>query len=299
MTSPEPTEPTWATTTVSYDVDSDVLETAVLNAITATEAQPIGDYGRAVLVPAGYTLRELDERTWSDPQLPHHIEQNTCFVGVESLAAYVNRYRTENTLGYLRDPIGLGPAALTADQRIGHYVLDDHPVNSTAFRTHQATLVLRPTAAARRWGKALAADHVDQETLLDLVVDGIAEIATPDGAVLRDLVADLHAIRTTSARSVLRTGGQATVEVADNVTLHAGTGNQVTVPEAMTVVFQPYAGVDSIITLTIKIKPRITRDERVHFLLDAPGLDDQLAATIRQVRAELDEYTEITPLWIP
>jgi hypothetical protein len=294
------TEPTWTPAEVSYAITPDVVDTAVRNAVAATEPTAVGDYGTAFLVPEGFTLTRIDVRDSSDPLPPHHIAHYTALVGVESFAAYVNRYRTENTLGYLRDPIGLGPAALTSDQRIGHYVLDDHPTDGrTAFRDHIVTLVLRPTAAARRWGKALAADHVDQETLLDLVVDGIAEIATPDGAVLRDLVADLHAIRTTSARSVIRTGGQATVEVADNVTLHAGTGNQVTVPESMTVVFQPYAGVDSHITLPIKIKPRITRDERVHFLLDAPALDDQLAATIRQVRAELDELTEITPMWVP
>ena len=157
--------------------------------------------------------------------------------------SYVNRYKTDATLGYVRDLNGRGATALTSDVEIANYVLDDHPADdaATGFREHIATLVLRPTAAARRWGSALAAKMIDQERLLDLVVDGIAEIAEPDGATLRDLVSDLHAIRTSSARSVLRTGGQATVEVADNVSLHSGTGTKVTIPEQITIVFTPYA----------------------------------------------------------
>lgn len=291
--------PAFTTITTSYDIDSDVVETAVRNAVTATDPVEVGEHGLAFLVPEGYTLTRLDRRELSDPTVPHHRAGHFKFVGVESIAHYVNRYKTDDSLGYIRDLNGAGTSVLCTDVPIADYILDDHPTTTTAFRDHKATLVLRPTAAARRWGAALAAATLGQDQLLDLVVDGIAEIATPDGATLRDLVADLHAIRTTSARSVIRTGGQATVETADNVTLHGGTGNQVTIPEKITVTFQPYAGIDTHIVLDIAIKPKIGTDEKVKFTLDAPGLDEQIATTLTTVRAALDEWTEITPLWIP
>ena len=87
--------------------------------------------------------------------------------------------------------------------------------------------------------------------------------------------------------------------MSDNVTLHGGTGNTVTVPEVITIVLQPYAGIDGTIVLPITIKPRITTAEKVQFRIEAPGLDDQISTTIATVRAQLDEYTEITPMWVP
>ena len=61
-------EPGW--TSVAYDIDSDVVATAVRHAIAATETETVGDYGRAFLVPEGYSLRVEDERTLSDPTVP-------------------------------------------------------------------------------------------------------------------------------------------------------------------------------------------------------------------------------------
>jgi uncharacterized protein YfdQ (DUF2303 family) len=293
-TDPHPEPPA-----VSYDISSDVVDTAVRHAIAATETEPVGDYGRAFLIPEGYTLTLVDERDQSDPDAPHHRSGTFRFVGVLSIAQYVNRYKTDDTLCYLNDLNGTGIESLTRDTKIARVVIDDHPVDATAFREHIAELVLRPTAAARRWGPALAGHHLGQDELLDLVVDGIREIAKPDGATLRDLVADLHAIRTTSARSVIRTGGQATVETADNVTLHGGTGNQVTIPETITVIFEPFAGVPASIVLDITVKPRIGQDEKVRFLLTAPKIDEQIADVLAVVHSDLEEHTAITPMWVP
>ena len=298
MTTTDP-ESASLSTSVAYDIDSDVVATAVRHAIAATETELVGDYGRAFLIPEGYSLRIEDERTLSDPAVPHHRSGAFKFVGVASLAQYVNRYKTADTLGYLRDLNGQGSASLTKDVAIAEFFLDDHPVDATAYRAHTATLVLRPTAAARRWGAALAGAALGQDELLDLVVDGIREIGRPDGATLRDLIADLHAIRTTSARSVIRTGGQATVETAGNVTLHGGTGNQVTIPETITVCFQPFAGVEHSIVLDLTVKPRITREEKVQFTLVAPQIDEQIADTLEVVHASLVEHTDITPMWVP
>ncbi len=172
--------------------------------------------------------------------------------GSASLAAYTNRYRTEDTLAYITDVYGKGTTMLTTDQQvIDVTVLDDHPVNAPEVgrHAHHAALILRPTAAARRWGTAIASNAISQEQFLDLVVDGIAEIASPDeGLELRDLIQDLHAIRSTEVKSVIRTGGEGAIQLSENVKLHAGPGDAVQFPEQMTIVLAPFAGIGESIT---------------------------------------------------
>ena len=132
------------------------------------------------------------------------------------------------------------------------------------------------------------------------MVDGITEIAEPAGAVLRDHVQDLHAIRSTSVKSVMRTGGQGAIELAENVKLHAGTGNAVPFPEVITVVFAPFAGIPDIITLSVTVKPTIARDsEKVSFSLRCPGLDDALAQVLSNLAGNVEESTGLAPHWVP
>lgn len=286
---------------VGYSVDSDVIRTAVQHAVAAVEAQPIGQHGLGFVLPEGYRLELQDARQWTDKQLPTVREQTTAFVGVRSLTAYVTRYRTDDTLGYVRDLTGIGRKVLTTETpAAAFYVIDDMPAAAgTAHRAHKATLTLRPTAAAIRWGTAFDC-WLEQDDLLDLIADGIGEIADPDGASLHDLIADLHAIRATAVKSVRRTGGQATVEVAENVTLHSGSGSTITVPESITLVFTPFAAIATKpVVLKVSVKPRVTAGNEMTFRLEAPGLADAISATVGELAAQLTEGTGIEPLWIP
>jgi len=301
MTTPDTTELTEASAggvLSTYEIDADVVRTAVDNAVAAVEPHKVGEHGLAFLVPEGWQLKVQDQRELGPARLPEYRSLTTSFVGVRSIGAYVTRYKTDATLGYIVDVNGKGTAPLVGDLDAAFYVLDDIPATEgTARREHRARLVLRPTAAARRWGSKLG-KPLSQEEMLDLVVEGITEIASPPGADLRDLISDLHAIRTTSAKSVIRTSGQLAVEVADNVTLHAGPGNKVEVPEKITLVLAPFAGIDSQLQVDVLIKPKVT-GETVTFVLTAPTLDERLARIIGDIAAHLTEATGIEPLWVP
>lgn len=284
------------------DVDGDVIAEAVRNGVLALEPTSVGDTGLLVVRPADWVAEIIDIS--KHEELPRARTGQFDFSRWESLGQYVELYSTSDTLGYIRDLNGLGPRALVGDLPLVHYVLDDHPTapGGAANRAHKAGLTLRPTPAALRWGKALTADTIGQEELLDLVVDGITEIARPDGAVLRDLVADLHAVRTTEARSVLRTGGESRVELADNIALHSGTSNEVTIPENVTVVFRPWTAVADTIVVDIRVKPRLVDTngkQKVRFSLTAPQLDDRLSAVVSNIASLIEETTHIRPLWHP
>lgn len=278
--------------TSMLDIDANVIGQVSDLTLAATEPRRLGRHTSAHLVPAGFTLQLVDERQHGMPEpLPERRAGTFPFVGIASLGEYVGRYADGNTIGYVKDISEHGPVVLTRDTTVATYVLDDHPVEGTSLREHTATLVLRPTEAARRWGFALIKATLDQEQLLDLVVDGIGEIATPDGATLRDLVADLHAIRTTSVRQVIRTGGSATVEVADNVTLHGGHGNTIEIPEQIQIVLTPFTLIDCSVVVTVKIKPRIDRDGAITFALSTPDLAARIAEVLDDIQARLDEQS--------
>lgn len=284
----------------TFEGATDLVRTAIERGVIASEPVEVGDHGLVFRLYDG-AVHTIDVRQHEDePRLPTYRSGDFPFVGVASLAAYVNRYQSAHTLAFISDVYGQGLALLTKDSSVAKVVLDDHPVGEPAVgrRAHSARLVLRPTAAARRWGAALSATSIDQEQFLDLVVDGIAEIAAPDGAQLRDLIQDLHAIRSTEVKSVIRTGGEGAIQIAENVKLHAGPGDTVPFPEDLTIVLQPFAGIGETITVPVRVKPRVGND-RVVFSLTAPSLDDALAEVMSNVASHITEATELVPHWVP
>lgn len=281
------------------DPTAALVDTAVRNGITATEPTALGDHGLAVLVPAGFRLEQLDVRNYEDS--PRFADGTFLFVDIASWQAYTARHRLGSTVDYARDLTSAGLTALAADTTFVTTVLDDHRASAAVIgepvagrRKHLAQLVLRPTPEARRWSKALAAGRLTQEQMLDLIDDGIGQIAQPDGATLRDLVADLHAIRTTEVQSVVRTGGEAQITTADLVQLRAGKGNTLTIPEHMTVVFTPWFASITTVVVTVKIKPRI-ENGKVSFELVAPDIDRVVGDAVRAVAAGIDAPL----LWTP
>lgn len=290
----------------------DLIRTAVDNGLAAADPASVGAYGLAYIVPASHKVEVLDIREHEDePRLPSFPTQTHQFVGVRSLASYVDRYQNPATLAYVTDVYGKGTAMLTSDTPVATVVLDDHPASnldnddgvlsvevSVGRRAHTARLVLRPTAAAKRWGQALATSRMSQEQFLDLVVDGLGEIAEPDGAVLRDLIQNLNALRSTEVTSVMRSGGEGQIVLAENVKLTAGTGNTVPFPEQMTIVLQPFAGVADTVTVKLRIKPALG-DAHVVFSLSCGELDDTIARVVASVADDLTDQTGLTAHWTP
>lgn len=281
-----------------------LIREAIDNGVAAADPTPVGDHGLAFVKALGYEVETIDVRRFEDePRLASFRSGSHKFVGVDSIARYVGRYQTDATVAYVRDVYGRGKALLTADSDAATVILDDHPADGTdtgpvGRRAHTAVLVLRPTAAAHRWGRVFG-EAIDQETFLNLVDDGIGEIANPDAAVLRDLISDLHAIRNSEVKSVVRTGGQGAIQVNENVKLHAGTGTVVEFPERMTIVLQPFASIPSRVTLELRVAPRVGAEGRVKFTLSCATLDDKLAEVLGDVAADLVERTGLNPHWQP
>lgn len=289
-----PTRATTAGTIADCDDTAGLISEAVQNGIMATEPIEIGDHGMLVAVPDGWDVCAIDVRPHED--LPRQRAGRFEFVDVPSLAEYVSRYDSIDAVVYgkaVDDESAL--TSLRGDAELLRVVLDEHPTGGVGHRAHTAVLVLRPTPGARRWAKALT-NALTQEQFLDLIDDGITEIADPPGAVLRDLISDLHAIRSSSVKSVIRTGGEASLEVADNVGLKAGSGTKVNVPEHLMLVIRPWTLSTTDIAVKVKIKPRIT-DSRVSFLLTAPNLEQLVTEAAAQIAATAVQALARPILW--
>jgi hypothetical protein len=290
--------------TTGFGGAAQFVREALDHAAAAAEAVPVGDHGEIRIVPGDYSVQVTDVRQYEDT--PRFREGKFAFVDVESFQTYADRYRDDDSLLYGYDPYSSGGVKmLTSDTTLASMILDDHPVAApdhvygVGRRKHEVALVLRTTPAARRWGTVLGRDTIDQEGFLDLIVDGMGEIAAPDAADLRDLVSDLHAIRSTEVQSVIRTSGETALTVADNVKLHAGPGSEVKLPEKITVVLQPWVDADEAddrVVLEVRVKP-IVRGTTVLFALTCADLDAVLAERAHLVARRLQEAVDTPVMW--
>jgi len=277
-------EAQWASATLTSYPENIVAE-AVANGIIAAEPVELGDHGLAMALPPGFNMQTFDVRQWE--QRPRQITHTVKLTSIESFATYFQAHAVSGFTRLYAIDESARDLTLKADRKVAMAVFDDHggAIEDERFprvglRQHVAELVLRPTVPALRWADVLSVEGVTltQEGLLDLIDDGIGEIAEPDAAVLRDLVADLHAVRTTGVQSIRRTGGDAAVTLTENVALRAGVGSQLTVPEQLTVSLVPWTiPTCGRIYARVKIRPAL-RDKAITFHLSSAEAPSAIAA---------------------
>lgn len=277
-------EAQWASATLTSYPENIVAE-AVANGIIAAEPVELGDHGLAMALPPGFNMQTFDVRQWE--QRPRQITHTVKLTSIESFATYFQAHAVSGFTRLYAIDESARDLTLKADRKVAMAVFDDHggAIEDERFprvglRQHVAELVLRPTVPALRWADVLSVEGVTltQEGLLNLIDDGIGEIADPDAAVLRDLVADLHAVRTTGVQSVRRTGGDAAVTLTENVALRAGVGSQLTVPEQLTVSLVPWTiPTCGRIYARVKIRPAL-RDKAITFHLSSAEAPSAIAA---------------------
>lgn len=246
----------------------------------------------AIRHPDDWTVTTLDR---------HEIGERPAFVAATHVLASVDsfcRYVTAHRNGAATTVwLASGSATLGATLVIAEAVLDDQDPTSTlvARRAHRARLTLEPTEAARRWANALGAAKLSQAQFVDLAIDGIAEIASPAGADLRDVVLDLQATRTSAARSVVPSGGAYRVAYSENVDLAAGAGSTIGLPDRIEIVVRPWRGVEHAMQLTVRVRPNVGDDGKVTFQLTCAALPDEMASAARFVGHAIESGTGITP----
>ncbi len=99
---------------------------------------------------------------------------------------------------------------------------------------------------------------MDQESFAQLVEDGLTEIARPDGATLLEVVQTIHATNNATFRSGVRLqDGQIQLQYVENIAATAGPTGDMTIPETVTLVFEPFFGAQPI-QVEARLRFRIT-----------------------------------------
>ena len=274
-------------------VIDDLVADAIRHGISATEPTSIGDHGIVRLVPDGYHVHINDRREWSDDVAPSYQHVSATFSDLESFVEFFGRYRTDATIVFGAEPHVSTPTLLHASF---DYHADGDGVPGR--RDQHASLALTKTEAFARWVNAFDA-IMSQDTFLELIVDGIGEIADPPGADLQELVSDLHSMRKTNVQSVVTTSGASKVVLDENVNLHDGNGSEVVMPSAMRLVVTPYTTSLGPIELAVSIRPRINDSGKVTFRLRCPHLLETLREHVREIAGEFSGQTGAPVLWQP
>ena len=184
------------------------------------------------------------------------------------------------------------------DSRTVTAVLNDHHDGDdtpAGWQDHKVGLQLKATPALTRWSKVNGKliSHVE---FAELVEDGLAEIAAPDGGQLLEIAQTLQA--DTAGKVVGRTNlanGSVEVGFTHDVKLKAGSTGKLPVPQQLTLVFVPWYGATAV-QVTARLRIRIVEGSlAVVILLD--GLEDRLRSAFDSITAEIAEGTGLVPLW--
>lgn len=129
------------------------------------------------------------------PKLPGHIGQWATVQTVDSLVDYVTHYKDAG-----------GRTLLFADiaQNCIVGVIDYHRADAAAHGAHRATLDLPHSEEWATWKKAHG-QMVGQLDFARFIEENAADIVSPTGGDLLDVVRDLHAVRKVEFKKAVRT----------------------------------------------------------------------------------------------
>lgn len=166
---------------------------------------------------------------------PRRKRANPTFTTTESLAAYVAAHATPGTTLYANP-----------DSQQVVAILDDHSTPDPGHRSHKATLQLIATPGCKRWVDSHA-KYLSQVDFAQLVEDGLTEIASPAGAELLEVAQSISATRNASFRSDRRlANGRVQFQWHEDFDAQAGENGDLTIPEIVTLVFEPFYGAEAI-----------------------------------------------------
>lgn len=186
-----------------------------------------------ITVPKGMQHQLIDLERYAPH--PRRKKAQPTFESTESFAEYVLEHETSGTTLYA-DPAATKVVA----------ILDDHAKIAAGHRDHAAMLQLVSTPGCDRWIKAHA-QYLHQMVFAQLIEDGLTEIARPTGADLLEVAQSITATKNASFRSDRRLQtGRVQFAWHEELDASAGHSGDLTIPETVTLVFEPFYGAEKI-----------------------------------------------------
>ncbi len=171
---------------------ANALDTAI-KAVTLAERSHVAADGREfVIVPDGFDLKDV-----TDPhRLPDFIRQTLTVDQPGSLAAYVNRFKTSESVLFA----DLDSAQVVARLDYHESYLGEEGAASAPTprqNKHVATLQLRETQEFKDWCE-FCSDYLPQGEFANFLDENRIDVLNPDGGELLEIVKDLQTVSTSN-----------------------------------------------------------------------------------------------------
>ena len=197
----------------------------------------------------------------------------------------------------LRDNEGAGNVAIYLDRNPDkpsvEAVLNGHGKDGAGWGDLRCRIVFRPTPQWAKW-KAIDGKLLGQTEFAEFVEDNIADIVTPSGAQMLEIVTAFQATRTTAFRRAVRlSSGQVQFENVENIEAKVGAG-QIAVPEELTLSLAPLQG-SPVFAVPARFRYRL-EDGRLRLGIKLQRLEDLMRDVIEDVISKIERGTNVSVL---
>lgn len=163
-------------------------------------------------------------------------------------------------------------------------VINGNGTAGPGFGDFRVSIGFRPTPQWLKW-KAIDGKLLPQAEFAEFVEDNLADIATPDGATMMEIVTYLQATRSVDFKSGVKLGNGA-VQLTNNESVDAtvGAGN-IAVPDMFKIGLSPVFGVAPF-EVPARFRYRI-QDRRLLLGIKLQRIEDVMATIIKDIEAEI------------
>lgn len=257
--------------------------------VAATQTRPVSvDLPTAVVLPEAAKVHVLDPQQFDGLRdAPRRARGTVEPATIEAFIDYVREHRTEATTIWVAPETGKVVA-----------VINDHgPGADPGWGDHRAVFTPRITAEWRRWAGA-DGKFMGQEQFAELLEDGLAEIAIPDGGQLLEIASTMTGHTNVTWQSAVRlSNGAVKAQYVEETSAKAGQKNDLEIPTAFTLVMPVFYGGDNV-QVDARLRWRLKGGELLlGFRLDNPhrAVDDAIRAMDTKLGSEFSRVYTGTP----
>jgi uncharacterized protein YfdQ (DUF2303 family) len=163
-------------------------------------------------------------------------------------------------------------------------VINGNGATGPGFGDFRISIGFRSTPQWTKW-KAIDGKLLPQADFAEFVEDNLADIATPDGATMMEIVTYLQATRSTDFRSGVKLSNGA-VQLTNNEDIQASVGaGNIAVPDVFEIALSPIFGVQPF-KVPARFRYRI-EDRKLKLGFKLQRIEDVMAQIIKDIEGEI------------
>jgi uncharacterized protein YfdQ (DUF2303 family) len=170
-------------------------------------------------------------------------------------------------------------------------VMNDHGKSGAGWRDFRAEIAFRQTPQWAKW-RGIDGKMFSQKEFAEFVEDNLADIATPAGGIMLEIVTYLEATKTVNFKSAVRlSSGAIQFQNAEDIDAKVGTG-KIEVPETFSLGLSPFLGLP-LYNVPARFRYRLN-DGKLTMGLKLQRVEDLMAQVINDVVEKIEKGTNVS-----